>query len=1138
MMWTVIDDPDIGVQYQDSVAALWAGGEAQNLGLLPYGYYSWATAINNNGQVVGYGNWVNSDDGSAGISALLWSQGGMQSLGTLPGGSYSIATGINNEGQVIGWSDGVAPSTFLWSSETGMQPLAPLPGGNSTGPFGMNDSRQVVGWSNVEDQFDSHVVLWTDGKIVDLTTLPEVLGAGWSLSAASGINNAGQIVGMGTLMVGGTTGGEPASFLLSPGEAGLSAKTAGPCPPAGQGATDDPNRPNRCDPGNPINAATGNKYQIETDYVGAGVHPLIFQRYYNSATGFSTGVIGAHWRHSYERSIIWRGNTAVVMRPDGKQYVFRQSGPDWVGDPDVMDSLSRTDSSWTYTTAPSNEVETYDASGQLMSISDRAGITQRLDRDPHGRLLSVTHLLTGARLVFVYDSLGDIAAISDPAGNTFTYAYEDSDLTSVTYPGNMPAPADPPVRTYIYNEPQNTSGLNRPHYLTGIIDEKGSRFATYQYDIQGRGISTQHAGGAGAYTIAYNSDGTSSVTDPLSKTRTYTFQTLFQVPRDTGLDQPCLTCGMASATAYDGNGFLSSATNFNHVTTTYSHNARGLEVRRTEASGTTLARSISTAWHPSFRLPVQIAGPQRITTFSYDDRGTLTSKTIQPTSDADGSQGFNAAAAGSARTWTYMNTYSSVTPGLLIQQVVDGPRTDVADLTTYVWDELGNLISVTNALGQTSTLSNYDAHGRARQVTDPNGLVTTLAYDVRGRLISRNVGGELTSYAYDPAGQLVQVTAPDGSWLGYTHDAAHRLIKIQDNLGDQIVYTLDAMGNRVQEQVLDANGTLAVARSSAYNSLDRLAQSIGGAKPATEVTSYGYDAQGNLTSVTDPLGHLTSNLYDALNRLTQVISPSASGSASGATVQYQYDGLDQITQVTDPRSLATRYSLDGLGNLTQLQSPDSGATSSSYDAAGNLISQTDARGVTGTFRYDALNRMTQAVYAPPAGSNIAAVTLLYSYDQGAFGIGHLTGMSDPGGTTAYSYDQRGRLIQDQHGVGGATYAVSYSYDSFGRLSRITYPSGRTLNYGFDTLGRVRQIDTSYQGTTQSVVSNVAYQPFGAAVSFSFGNAQGYSRSYDLDGRVTGYNLGASSRTLSYDAASRLTSVSTPNAALNQSYGYD
>ena len=86
---------------------------------------------------------------------------------------------------------------------------------------------------------------------------------------------------------------------------------------------------------------------------------------------------------------------------------------------------------------------------------------------------------------------------------------------------------------------------------------------------------------------------------------------------------------------------------------------------------------------------------------------------------------------------------------------------------------------------------------------------------------------------------------------------------IADNLGNKIVYTLDAMGNRTQEQVFDPNGTLAQTRARLYDNLNRLSQDIGGANPATEITNYGYDNQGNLTSVTDPLGHVTTNLYDA-----------------------------------------------------------------------------------------------------------------------------------------------------------------------------------------------------------------------------------------------------------------------------------
>jgi len=105
-----------------------------------------------------------------------------------------------------------------------------------------------------------------------------------------------------------------------------------------------------------------------------------------------------------------------------------------------------------------------------------------------------------------------------------------------------------------------------------------------------------------------------------------------------------------------------------------------------------------------------------------------------------------------------------------------------------------------------------------------------------------------------------------------------------------------------------------------------------------------------------------------LNRLIKVIDPAASGSGQGGSTQYAYDGLDQLTQVTDPRSLATAYTIDGLGNLTGQLSPDSGTTSTTYDTAGNAASRTDARGAGATFSFDGLNRMTQAAYgAVPGG---------------------------------------------------------------------------------------------------------------------------------------------------------------------------
>lgn len=112
--------------------------------------------------------------------------------------------------------------------------------------------------------------------------------------------------------------------------------------------------------------------------------------------------------------------------------------------------------------------------------------------------------------------------------------------------------------------------------------------------------------------------------------------------------------------------------------------------------------------------------------------------------------------------------------------------------------------------------------GNPLTIIDPNGVVTTLTYDLRQRLTSRSVGNELTGYQYDGVGQLTQVTLPDNSRLNYTWDPAHRLTGISDTLGNQVIYTLDAMGNRINEEVKDPQGALARTRARVYDALNRL----------------------------------------------------------------------------------------------------------------------------------------------------------------------------------------------------------------------------------------------------------------------------------------------------------------------------
>ena len=120
--------------------------------------------------------------------------------------------------------------------------------------------------------------------------------------------------------------------------------------------------------------------------------------------------------------------------------------------------------------------------------------------------------------------------------------------------------------------------------------------------------------------------------------------------------------------------------------------------------------------------------------------------------------------------------------------------------------------------GVNTTLT-YDSEG--------NGLVTSFTYGPRGWLDSMSVGGELTSYTYDAVGNLKTVTLPDGSTVTYVYDGAHRLTDIIDSFGNKITYTLDLVGNRIGEETKDASGALTRKVARVFDTFNRLKQVTG-----------------------------------------------------------------------------------------------------------------------------------------------------------------------------------------------------------------------------------------------------------------------------------------------------------------------
>lgn len=495
---------------------------------------------------------------------------------------------------------------------------------------------------------------------------------------------------------------------------------------------------------------------------------------------------------------------------------------------------------------------------------------------PEGRLLCVTNHW-GSQLQFKYDAKGRIVEMTDPAGQSYLYEYDGpsggclpgnektlackaNNLTRVTYP-------DGKNQTYFYNEVSKINsgrlchsqpignGFGEEMYInlmTGLVDENEERHMSWKYDCSGRATSSEVADGIEKVEVLYADGASASATvthyvgpaeKPTTTVRTYGKTYVQGIAKPTTIDAPCVECGTIAERTYDSIGNVTKTKDFNSNFSCFAYNnVRNLEITRVEGvagvdctpllTAQTLAlpaRKVTTKWHAQFRLAEVIAEPKRITNYKYDASGNLTSKTEQATTDLTGALGLSAPVTGSARTWTY--TYSNV--GQL--KTVTGPRTDLVDRTTYDYDpSTGDLITVTNAAKQTTTFSDYDAHGHVRTIRAPNGVTTKLSYTPRGWVASQSISNgtstQTTSYDYTPSGQVKTVTLPDNSVTTYNYDVAQRLTSIANNRGESITYTLDLTGNRIKEEVRDPNGNLARQITRTYDITGRLTSQTGAAQ--------------------------------------------------------------------------------------------------------------------------------------------------------------------------------------------------------------------------------------------------------------------------------------------------------------------
>jgi RHS repeat-associated protein len=481
-------------------------------------------------------------------------------------------------------------------------------------------------------------------------------------------------------------------------------------------------------------------------------------------------------------------------------------------------------------------------------------------------------------------------------------------------------------------------------------------------------------------------------------------------------------------------------------------------------------------------------------------------------------------------------------------ETVDGPRTDVTDVTHYAYDDQGRLFTVTNAMGQVTKYENYDLYGNPGKVTDANGVVTLLTYTPEGWLqtttVNANGAAAVTTLTYDAVGNVTQTKDADGVVLNYTFDDASRLTDITDGAGNRIHYTLDAAGNRTKEETFDASGAVRRKVSRSFNSLSQLL-TVTDALNRTVLsfdTADGYDAEGKPVHARDAKGVQQKKGYDALGRLVSTINDyngTNTATANAQTVS-QYDASDNVAGISDPSGLNTVYDHNGLGDLTGIHSPDTGTTLFTVDAAGNRITKTDARGIVTTYAYDALNRVTSATYAD------ASLNVAYFYDEAntvtgcaaSSPVGHLTRVVESGVTTSYCYDVRGNVTDKRQRQGAVTDAMHYAYTPANRVQSETRPGGAVVAYARNSLGQVIGVTvTPVSGAAQTVASNITWLPFGPMQAYTLGNGQTVTRTYDSNYRVTDIVSPALELHFSLDEMGNITGVSESGGG-TASYTYD
>lgn len=617
---------------------------------------------------------------------------------------------------------------------------------------------------------------------------------------------------------------------------------------------------------------------------------------------------------------------------------------------------------------------------------------------------------------------------------------------------------------------------------------------TYTFSAAGQLLTERDLNG---YTTSFGYNGSNqltTITDPAGRTISigWTGTTI------TSVTDPNVSPNRTATFQYnDGNGNLTDVIDVNgghsHFTYDPNHHLTNLFDPNCYAAGAACngGNGVLNGYDGQGRVTSQQDQLGRQTTFVYlgdpssataatttitDPKGNVTVDTYQYGLLIQQTKGYGSSTPAS---WQY--TYDPSTVALVSQTDPNGHT------TTYSVDGSGNRLSKIDALGR-QTAATYNSFNEPLTQTDGLNVATTDTYDANGNLtsVSRPLldsGGHViatrtTQYNHTDAmhpGDVTSIVDADSKTWNYGYDTYGDPTSATDPLGNKATATFNA-DSWLLTSVSPRGNVTGCNCASQYTTTRGYVDTITGRT----------NEFGDVATITDPLGHITTNHYDANRNLTSTLD------ANNNTTSNTFDLANQQTLVTraDHTTLQTDYNLDGT-MLDQKDGKGNPIVRYAYDALARVSSQTDALGNVTMFTYDSAgNRQTQQ--DPGGNCNGAPATgcTTMFYDAG----NELTSLSYSDGVTpnvsSISYDSDGQRVGMTDGSGSSVWAwdslhrvtsftdgnndqVQYQYNLRGLATQITYPGSLSVIRGYDNAGRWTSTQDWLNNTT-----NFGYDPDG------------------------------------------------------------